>query len=139
MATKQIESSKQQLSEKINEMKRYLGGNYMILFCRYQISTHPAGQISRYNYMEKSLFIPARRDRFLPGICLQKPIESIEFVESTQKTIELKMFTKWWSSRKTFFLLFAYRLTSCKSQKYNKNNYDLLNVLLSEAATRGAL
>ena len=33
-------------------------------------------QISPYDYMGKSVFTPARRDRFPPGISLQKPIGS---------------------------------------------------------------
>ena len=32
------------------------------------------GQISLYDYMGKSIFIPAKRDMFPPGICLQKLI-----------------------------------------------------------------
>ena len=54
------------------------------------------GQISAYDYMGKSVFIPARRDRFPSGVSLKKP----------QIPIDLKMFTKWWNSIKTFVYFF---------------------------------
>ena len=35
------------------------------------------GQILPYDYyMGKPIFVSVRRNRFLPGICLQKPIDS---------------------------------------------------------------
>ena len=54
------------------------------------------GQISPSDYMGKSIFIPAKRDRFPPGICLQNP----------KIPSDLKMFIKWWNSIKTFVYFF---------------------------------
>ena len=60
--------------ESLNESLK--DGDHMITFCRDKISIRPSETDSCYDYMEKLIFIPARRDRFLPGICLQKPTDS---------------------------------------------------------------
>ena len=54
----------------------------MILFCQDKTLTSSAGTVFTLRLRVKSVFIPARRDRFPLGICLQKPIP-----------IDLKMFT----------------------------------------------
>ena len=52
-----------------------------------------SGQIPPYDYMGKSIFIQEKQDRFSPDNCLQNPID-------------LKMFTKWLNSIKTFVYFF---------------------------------
>ena len=69
------------------------------------------GQTLPYDYMEKSISIPARRDKFPTGICLQKPLDFPWF----------KNVNKMMKFSKDICLL-----SSHAPLKYNRNNYDLL-------------
>ena len=60
------------------------------------------GRISHYYYMAKSFFILAMRDRYPPGICLQKTINS-HWLKNVQKMMKFY---------KDICLLFSPRLTS---------------------------
>ena len=62
----------------------------------------PPGQILPYDYMGKLIFITARRDRFPPDICLQKPVDSHWF-KNVHKMIKFY---------EGICLLFSRRLTS---------------------------
>ena len=57
----------------------------MIPFSRMKFQPVQHEQISPYDYMGKSVFIPVRRGRFPPGICLQKPIDSLQNVHKMIK------------------------------------------------------
>ena len=47
-----------------------LGGEFLIRFARMKFQPVQPGQVSHYDYMRKSSFIPARQDSFPPAICL---------------------------------------------------------------------
>ena len=63
------------------ELKKYLiqlGGDYMIPVCWGEISPRPAGTDLTLR-LWKLNFFPARRDSFLPGICLDLCAISLNF------------------------------------------------------------
>ena len=82
-----------------------LGGDTWSRFAAMKFQPVQPGQISLYDCMGKSIFIHVRQEKFPPGICLQKPIDSDWF----------KNFHKMMKFYKYICLLFSHRLTSYAS------------------------
>ena len=63
----------------IRTFHAFLGGDYMIPVCRDEVSHRPAGTNLTLRLHVEIKFVPARRDSFPPGICLDLYAISLDF------------------------------------------------------------
>ena len=81
------------------------GGDYMILFCKDEISTRPAGTNFTLRLPGEISFHPGKGSRFPTGLCLQRPIDS-HWSKNVHKMMKFY---------KDIRLLLSHRLTSYES------------------------